>query len=189
MCRASLRARSHDSVQVCRGSSLGHNGRVPSRRLFILRHGKTPPAPPGMSDHERPLNKRGRVASAAAGRELPRYLDGPLDLVLASTAVRVRETIDAALDGVEAADVQYDRALYSADVDTLLETLRALPDDVRSVLLCGHNPSLHQLALTLLGDGATPALREHLPPAGLVVIDLDDADGARLVDFISPPRE
>lgn len=164
-------------------------------RLFILRHAKAATHPPtaGGGDHDRPLAARGVAALPGVARSLAEQLDGhPLDLVLCSTSTRTRETVELvaqAEPAVAAAPLKLDAKLYLADPARLLKALRKVPADAATVLLCGHNPGLHQLALLLLGDDGSddgtadgtdgapeqvPArLRYDLPTAGLVVLDLD----------------
>lgn len=144
-------------------------------RLFVLRHAKSAWTVEGMPDHERALAPRGKRALPTVAAEINRHLSAPLDLVLGSTATRVRETLAGVLPQLVAPrSVRYSDKLYLADLRGLLKELQQLPADVRSVLLCGHNPGLHQLVLALVGTGAAPdALCDNLPTAGLVVIDLD----------------
>ncbi|HEY3926563.1 MAG TPA: histidine phosphatase family protein [Acidothermaceae bacterium] len=163
-------------------------------RLFILRHAKAathPPTPSG-GDHDRPLAPRGIAALPGVARNIAEQLDGhPLDLVLCSTSARTRETVELVAQtepAVAAAPLKLDSLLYLADPARLLKSLRKVPADAATVLLCGHNPGLHQLALLLLGDNGTddsnkghsdnderlpPRLLYDLPTAGLVVVDLD----------------
>ena len=166
-------------------------------RLFILRHAKAATHPPTASggDHARPLAARGRAVLPRVARNIADHLDGhPLDLVLCSPSARTRETVDLVAQAepvVAAARLKFDDKLYLADAARLLKTLRKVHDDKATVLVCGHNPGLHQLALILLGDDGSddtaehappssvplssvpPRLRYDLPTAGLVVVDLD----------------
>jgi phosphohistidine phosphatase len=96
------------------------------------------------------------------------------DLVLCSPARRTRETLErvqgAFGDRVEA---RYDEALYSASEPKLFAYLKALPREVGSVMLIGHNPGLEELALALASEGAGLArLREKYPTGALATIDL-----------------
>ena len=155
-------------------------------RLFILRHAKAATHPPTASggDHERPLAPRGEAVLPGVARSIAEQLEGhPLDLVLCSTSTRTRETVELvaqAEPAVAAAPLKLDSKLYLADPARLLKSLRKVPADAATVLLCGHNPGLHQLALVLLGDDGSddeeripPRLLYDLPTAGLVVLDLD----------------
>jgi phosphohistidine phosphatase len=148
-------------------------------RLFILRHAKAASHPPTASggDHERPVANRGAAVLPRVAHAMAEQLEGhPLDLVLCSTSTRTRETVELvaqAEPAVAAAPLKLDGRLYLADPARLLKTLRKVPADAATVLLCGHNPGLHQLALLLLGDESVPdRLRYDLPTAGLVVVDL-----------------
>jgi phosphohistidine phosphatase len=178
-------------------------------RLFILRHAKAATHPPTASggDHDRPLAARGAAVLPGVARSIAEQLDGhPLDLVLCSTSSRTRETVDLvaqAEPAIAAAPLKLDGRLYLADPARLLKTLRKVPKDTATVLLCGHNPGLHQLALLLLGDGLMlgeesipPRLAYDLPTAGLVVVDLSGSwtsvgtrsgiRGAKLRAFVVP---
>jgi len=165
------------------------------RRLFLLRHAKASWSRD--ADHERPLAPRGERVLPGVGLAIDGLLERPLDLVLASTAARVRATLAGVLPRLSPPhDVRWQRSLYLADVDTLFGELRELPGATRDVLLCGHNPGLHELALALLSnDEGSSKLDDGLPPAGLVVIDIADdwadvdAGSGTLVAYVTPPTE
>ncbi len=117
-------------------------------RLHLLRHAKSD-RDAGVADEERPLSKRGREAARRVGESLPSAL-GPLDLVLCSPALRTRQTADLVLKGyAEPPRIVYDNALYLAGPAALLRRLRRLADSEAAVLVIGHNPGLHELALAL----------------------------------------
>lgn len=149
-----------------------------------------------MPDHARPLNGRGREDAQRIGAYMAHHRLKP-DLVLCSTAQRTRETwavVGKELPRTPAAD--YETRLYDASAKEILGVLRELPADKREVLVIGHNPGLHELAVYLIASGDVrlrERLRENLPTAGLVVIDfaIDDwsalhKHGGRLDRFIEP---
>ena len=74
-----------------------------------------------------------------------------VDLVLCSTAVRARASAKPVI-AVLGCGVRYEPALYTAGGRELLAVVRALPDDVDTVMLIGHNPSLEELTATLCGS-------------------------------------
>ncbi|HEY4135067.1 MAG TPA: histidine phosphatase family protein [Alphaproteobacteria bacterium] len=171
------------------------------KTLYLLRHAKSSWGAPDSPDHERPLNGRGRLAAEAMGGHLGRRKPPP-ETILASTALRVRETLDILLPKAKLAEVPLipEQDLYLAEPDRLLTALREAPADAGSLMMVGHNPGMHEFALRLCGE-VTEAkrtlreqLRENLPTAGLVVIafpladdwgDIGWGDG-RLDDFVTP---
>jgi phosphohistidine phosphatase len=142
------------------------------RRLILLRHGKAVPHD-AAPDFERGLTARGERDSAAAGQYLADEHLFP-DLALVSPASRTKMTWEAARKPFGEVETRFDKALYLASSDALLREIRAVPDSVMTLIVVGHNPSLHDLAIELVGYGdryAMARLREHLPTAGLVVLD------------------
>lgn len=169
------------------------------RRLMLLRHAKTESDAPSGEDIDRCLDERGRDDAAAIGAWMAaRRLNA--DGVLVSTAVRARQTWDivAPLLGDAPADAVALPALYLAEPADILRTIHCTAADVGRLLVIGHNPGLHELALMLSGDGAGDArarLHGNLPTCGLAVIDFDIADWrdaafqrGRLEHFVSPKR-
>lgn len=121
------------------------------RTLILLRHAKSDwsgSAP----DIDRPLAKRGRAQAPLAGRWLANHAER-IDLSIVSPAKRARETwklVSAQLALMPPA--QLDDRVYAASADRLLDVVLDVPDDVRTVLLVGHNPGMEQLASLLAGE-------------------------------------
>nr|WP_206440280.1 histidine phosphatase family protein [Streptomyces scabichelini] len=166
------------------------------RRLVVLRHAKSA-WPDGVADHERPLAPRGRRDAPAAGRALADAHCLP-DLVLCSTAVRARQTWElAAAQWAASPPVRHDPRLYGADVPELLAAVREVPDEVRTLLLVGHNPGLEELVLTLAGDSLDDALadvRAKFPTSAIAVLAWHGSDwrslgpGVALLTDMTVPR-
>jgi phosphohistidine phosphatase len=160
--------------------------------LYLLRHAKSSWDDPARADHDRPLAPRGVRAARRMGEHLREAGVAP-DLVLCSSAVRARQTVELVAPALGHADVQFEEALYAAASDQLLERLRAVPEAVGSVMLVGHNPGLQDLALDLAGSGGKlPQLAAKLPTGALAVLRtrwawaaLAEAD-AELVDLVVP---
>lgn len=121
------------------------------RRLHLLRHAKSSWDETDLADRDRPLAPRGRKAAARIAEHLASEEIAP-ELVLCSAALRTRETL-AALLPVLAGDVeiQLEESLYGAGVEQVLARVRETGDAVSAVLVIGHNPTLHELALFLTG--------------------------------------
>jgi phosphohistidine phosphatase len=170
------------------------------RRLMLLRHSKTENDAPSGRDRDRRLDDRGRRDAAEIGGWIGRHPPLP-DLVLVSPAVRAHQTWEIAWQAMKALvpepQVELVPELYGADPSQLLETIRdASAADPKTLMLVGHNPGMHELALALTGSGdaaGRKALADNLPTSGLAIFDfgIDDwADVAfrrgRLVRFMSP---
>jgi phosphohistidine phosphatase len=162
-------------------------------QLHLLRHAKSS-WDDDTEDHARPLNKRGRESARLIGETLPKSL-GALDLVLCSSALRTRETAALALAGfAQSPPIRYEDELYLASADRLLERLREIDETVESVMVIGHNPGLHDLAIMLASPGSAgfSTLANGKFPTGVrcrLVIATDWADidttRHRLVDYVT----
>jgi len=117
-------------------------------RLHLLRHAKSA-RDEGVEDRDRPLSRRGREAARLVGETLPAAL-GRVDLVLCSSAQRTEETAQLVLaDFAAPPRVLFEDELYLAGHAALLRRLQRLDEADGTVLVIGHNPGLHELALRL----------------------------------------
>jgi phosphohistidine phosphatase len=143
------------------------------QRLIILRHGDAEKARAGMGDFERGLTDEGRAEAARAGRLLAEAGVTP-DLALVSDARRARETWEAAAAAFPEAWVRYDHDLYNAQVSTLARAADAGLAEADTVVLVGHNPGLHGLALDLARhEGASRALAAGFPTGAAAVFAIE----------------
>jgi phosphohistidine phosphatase len=144
--------------------------------ILLLRHAKSSWKDAALVDHDRPLNGRGRRDAPRVGRYLAEA-DLLPDHVLCSTAVRARQTLDAARAEWDDSNVSVDEldALYPTDPDLCSALLRALPDDVGRVLVVGHNPGLEELLTELTGRA------EALPTAALAEVTVNVPHWSSLV--------
>ena len=166
------------------------------KRLAILRHAKSSWDDPSLDDFDRPLNERGWKAARRMGREL-KDRGVRFDLVLASMAARVRETIDGVQETYDfAAPVRFEPRLYGASDATLLELVRALAEEVKAPLIVGHNPGLERLIAGLTRDdrkGLRRRIAGKFPTGALALIDLPtrrwsevERDSGELAELILP---
>ncbi len=153
------------------------------KRLTLLRHAKSGDDGTVARDFDRRLNAKGRRAARAIGRRLRD--DGVrFDRVIASPAVRVAETLEEVSAGYgPGIEPAWERRIYLATADELLDLLQEVPDEAEDVLLVGHNPGLEDLVLMLVPDDA-PGYRsevvEKYPTASVAEIDLDTASWAKV---------
>lgn len=119
------------------------------RRLYLLRHAKAVLGGEGIDDQPRKLAERGHQQMAALTQALEGKKFAP-DLVLVSPSQRTLETLDLLRPRLGAARIATRDELYLASAAELLRALREIDGGVRSALLIGHNPGLHELALSLI---------------------------------------
>ena len=170
------------------------------RRLILLRHAKTENDAPSGRDQDRRLDKRGQSDAAEIGGWIGRHPPFP-DSVLVSPAVRAHQTWDIVREAMKdlgrEPQVELLPELYGADPSQLLQAIRAASaTDPRRLMVVGHNPGMHELALALAGSGddtGRKALTDNLPTSGLAVFDfaVDSWEDVafrrgRLVQFVSP---
>ncbi len=119
------------------------------KTLLLARHAKSDWGIHGLSDHDRPLNGRGRRDAPMMAQRLAN--EGlRLGRIVSSTAVRARSTADeyAAAHGIPVVE---EAALYAASARTILEVASAIPDDIDVAMLVGHNPGMHDAVAELTG--------------------------------------
>lgn len=170
------------------------------RRLMLLRHAKTENDAPSGHDQDRRLDNRGRNDAAEIGGWIGRHPPFP-DSVLVSTAVRANQTWEIAWEAMKALApqpaVELVPELYGADPSQLLQAVHAAASaDPKVLLVVGHNPGMHELALMLAASGdaaGRKALSDNLPTSGLAIFEFDVDDWGdvafrrgRLAKFVSP---
>ena len=165
--------------------------------LTLLRHAKSDWSDRSMRDFDRPINERGVRGAAAIGHCLAER-ETVFDLILASPAVRVVETLDRLQPAYgRSLNPEWDRRIYLASSVTLMDVLRSVEDDPGHVLMVGHNPGLEDLIFDLVPDDGSSPLRdtveEKFPTAALATLELaiddwaDIADGCgKLTDLVRP---
>ena len=166
------------------------------RRLLLLRHGKAERSEPGMPDRTRALIDRGRKDAAKIGVYMASHALTP-DRVVISPADRTRETWKFAATAFRPEPgAMMSEQLYDATPHAIFAAIKDAPASVHTLLIVGHNPSLHEVAQMLIASGdieTRERLGEKLPTAGLVIIDfaIDDwgklhPQSGRLERFVSP---
>ena len=151
------------------------------KRLGLLRHAKSSWDNPGLTDFDRPLNKRGLRDAPRMGALLRERGVCP-QRIISSTANRARTTAELA-----ARD-----ELYHASASTMLEVLADLGNGADEVILVAHNPGITSLANRI----ATDARIDNLPTAGFFYVEADvsrwedlASDGGRLLFFVAPKTD
>ena len=102
--------------------------------LYLVRHAKSSWADITVNDHDRPLRNRGRRRAARLAVWLEERSLG-CDLVLCSTALRTRQTLEILLPVLGDAEVRYEEGLYHGDARHLVSLLRRTPSTMERVMV------------------------------------------------------
>ena len=146
------------------------------KTLLVLRHAKSSWDHSELSDHDRPLSRRGNRAAPRMGRLLVEQGLVP-DLILSSTAERARTTAELVADEcAPPPPIDYLPSLYGADPQTYLEAASDSGDDLERVMVVGHNPGIESLVALLTGS------YERMPTAALACIELQVENWENAVD-------
>jgi phosphohistidine phosphatase len=164
----------------------------PVKRLLLLRHAKSSWDDPALPDDERPLAPRGHRAAERMAEHLRSNVPH-VDLVLCSSALRTRETLEGMTNAFGDAQVAVEDELYGATDDELMERLQRVAEGSETVALIGHNPGIHDVAIALAGSGDDlDRMRAKFPTGALAVLEFDgpwrrlSRGGARLASFVTP---
>jgi phosphohistidine phosphatase len=163
---------------------------------MLLRHAKSASGEGSMRDRDRPLNPRGRADAPKMGAYMARHGLLP-DQAIVSSAKRTRETWQLLSTGFsDPPPVVFEDKIYEAELNALFDIVTKTVAQVHSLLLIGHNPGTHKLALSLIASGDVDLreqLREALPTCGFISIDFAFDDwkdlhprSGRLDRFVTP---
>ena len=140
------------------------------KSLFLLRHAKSSWSESGLSDENRPLNKRGKHDAPLMGERF-RQLEESLDLILTSSALRARQTAElfANACGYPPEGIVEESELYLSGRRSVEDVL-AIQDDCHELLmLVFHNPGITDIVN--LCDAAIRI--DNVPTCGLVKLSSD----------------
>jgi phosphohistidine phosphatase len=145
-----------------------------ARTLVLLRHAKAE-TPDDLPDFDRRLTTVGESDADAAGAWLADERLRP-DLVFCSPAARTRQTwqgvsiaLAQALPGTRSPEVRYEKGLYAGGRTEVFDLLRSVPDEVKTVLVVGHNPTVSEVSLLLIPDDQYDGNDVGLKTSGLAV--------------------
>jgi phosphohistidine phosphatase len=140
-----------------------------------MRHAKAEPF--AASDDVRRLTDRGLAGARDVGDHLRERHTMP-DYAVVSSAVRTRQSWEAVVEtsGMGDVEVSFDDAVFTGSPDVVIEALRAAPEDARTVMFVGHNPTAAYLC-HLLDDGggdeeSVSEMLHGFPPGAVAVLDV-----------------
>ena len=142
---------------------------VRAKTLFLVRHAKSSWKGPTLSDHARPLNKRGKRDVVLMGKRLVGLLESP-ELIVCSSATRAAVTARAIADAYEYSHdkIVFDDAIYGASMKRLIDLVRSFTERCDRVMLVGHNPGITE-AFNCLSKLEV----SNIPTCGVAVLHFD----------------
>ncbi len=112
------------------------------KKLILMRHAHSSPNQVGKLDHQRSLSTRGRSDASAMGKLLQAQ-EIVLDAIFCSAAQRTRETLALVLENLPSpVEPLYSDILYNAEIRDYVDLLSAMPSNVETALIVGHNPTI-----------------------------------------------
>ena len=144
------------------------------KTLLLLRHAKSAWGDSRLSDHERPLSRRGESAAEVMADHIVHKGLRP-DLIICSTAIRTRQTLAPLVHRLTAPapPILLEKGLYLASEAALLARLQDVPEEAGTVLLIGHNDGIWHLAELLAGRGRSgllSSLHGKFPTGALAIL-------------------
>ena len=135
------------------------------KKLIIMRHAKSCWKDTELTDHERPLKKRGINDAKMMGKLLKSKKIMP-DVIICSTAKRAKETADSLIEGLKYKNgVVMSDALYMAEPSDIFSTISEHGKKNKTVMVIGHNPGSEALVQILTGKV------ESLPTASIAIVN------------------
>ena len=112
--------------------------------LYLLRHAKSSWDNPNLADFDRPLNKRGKENLSGLAN-LAAMLNPTPELVLTSPSKRTLETVKGFCQGIPGLfTIVEEKKLYHATKEEILCRINKVPENIKSLLIVGHNPGLEE---------------------------------------------
>jgi len=158
------------------------------KRLLIMRHAKSSWKNADLTDHERPLKKRGKDDAFRMGKLLRSKKIVP-DMILCSTAMRARETAKYLAESMKYKNkIIFSDALYMAEPSDILAEISQHSKKQKTIMVIGHNPGSEALLQILTGKV------ESLPTASIAYVTakidgwagVEKSDGLKLKNLWRP---
>lgn len=146
------------------------------KTLLIMRHSEAHETAQSGNDYERTLTPKGEEMARALATTMMEKNLWP-DMVICSSAVRTRQTSDilrASWEGEMEPYFDYRTDLYRAMPGDVIKMLRAQDPGHSSIMIMGHNPTAHQLAVLLCMPDELkkkPQITGIFPPGSCAVLE------------------
>ena len=157
------------------------------KKIFFLRHAKSSWSDFSLKDFDRPLSTRGIQDAELMGNYFQTKKIN-LDVVISSPSKRTKETLDHFFSN-NMPRIEYDKSLYHAHLEDILGVIKVLFEELNTIMIVGHNPSMHEVTEFLSGS-----FLPKYPTCGLAALNYEsewkdvNAKSCEL-DFFKMPRE
>jgi phosphohistidine phosphatase len=124
------------------------------KTLYLVRHAKSSWETAGLADDQRPLLPRGIKKTKLIVDYLVKRKT-LVDLIISSHAVRAIGTAEILAKGLNYPidQVRIERRIYEGLYDRILEVIYAIGDEMDSIMIVGHNPTITSIANLFLHPG------------------------------------
>ena len=120
------------------------------KKIFFLRHAKSSWSDFSLKDFDRPLSTRGIQDAELMGNYFKAKKIG-LDVIISSPSKRTKETLDHFFSS-NISEIEYEKSLYHAHLEDVLEVITSSLEEIDTIMIVGHNPSMHEVTEFLSGD-------------------------------------
>ena len=155
------------------------------KNLYLLRHAKSSWDDFALKDFDRPLSTRGIQDADLMGNFFKSKRKG-LDLVVSSPSKRTKETLDHFFNKTTQ-NIIFDETIYHSSEQNIYSVLKHIEEDIKSLMIVGHNPSMHEFSGSFSGK-----FIEKFSTCGLASFEFDDEwanvceDSGTLIEFKIP---
>ena len=143
------------------------------KNLYIIRHAKAKLFREDQEDHDRELNKTGKIEASICGKWINNF-DKKIDVIYSSSSVRTHQTTKIIVKEIEYNPrIIIEPKLYLSEEHNLLNYIKALDDSMDNVAIIGHEPGLKRLAVLLTGNytqGLEGVLEKKFSTSTVVII-------------------
>ena len=160
------------------------------KSIILFRHGKSEWNTFYDSDHNRPLAPRGIKAAKKMGVFLANKKQVP-DLVISSTAIRARTTVELAIEkGNWESAMILESAIYGGPPTVLLSIAQAQLDTIKSICFVGHEPNFSMFISQACGLGHIEFTTANMAKIDFNVNNWKDIEfGKGVLDWLQKPKE
>jgi phosphohistidine phosphatase len=162
------------------------------KQLILMRHAKSDWSQGGLTDFERPLNKRGVKDASNMGKWMAHHVGLP-EVILCSTARRTQQTMQLLLLSLQSSDIETQdiaqlnfESMYLASTTTLNHLVQSHLNNHESIMLIAHNPGMEGLLTHYCPDAPLTHDSKLMTTGNMAVIEFDDLLNPALIAFQRP---